>query len=310
MEFFKKTPNIDFIGKRVPAIALSLLMVIAAIGTIAVKGFNFSIDFTGGVVLEVGYPGSAELDPIRERLEEAGHPDALVQHFGDTSEVLIRLQPEADKSNAEISEEVLRALRADEPRVQMRRVEFVGPQVGEQLTQDGILAAMFALIGILIYVGVRFQWKLAVGAVAGLAHDSLIALGVISWFQMPFDLTVLAAILTLIGYSLNDTVVVYDRLRENFRISRESDIRKITNDAINQTLARTVMTGITTLLVLFALFYWGGEDFYSFTISLIIGIVVGTYSTIFVATIVSLMLGLKREDLLPLKESAPVDDMP
>ena len=310
MEFFKKTPNVDFLGKRVPALALSLLLVLASVGSIAVKGFNFSIDFTGGVLLEISYPHSVELEPVRDTLAELGYPDATVQHFGETSEVLIRLQPEAEKSNAEISEEVLRELRGGDSSAQMRRVEFVGPQVGDQLAQDGILATLFALMGILIYVAVRFQWKLATGAVVGLAHDTLIALGVISFFQMPFDLTVLAAILTLVGYSLNDTVVVYDRIRENFRTSRSTDVGEITNNAINQTLARTIMTGVTTLLVLTALFYWGGETFYSFTISLIIGILVGTYSTIFVATTASLMFGLQREDLLPLREKAPVDDLP
>lgn len=310
MEFFKKTTSIDFIGLRIPAFVLSLLLLSASIGSMAVKGFNFSIDFTGGVLLEVAYPDAVELGPVRDLLDEQGFPGAIVQHFGDSSEVLIRLQPEADQSNAELSEKVLDALRAENSGAQMRRVEFVGPQVGEQLTNQGIQAALFALIGILIYVSMRFQWKLSFGAVAALGHDSIIALGLISFFQMPFDLTVLAAILTLIGYSLNDTIVVYDRIRENFRLIRSDDVVDITNISINQTLARTVMTGVTTLLVLGALYYFGGETFYSFTLALIVGILVGTYSTIFIATPVSLMWGLTREDLLPLKEKEPIDDMP
>lgn len=310
MEFFKKQTNVDFVGLRVPAFALSLLLIIVSIASIATRGFNFSIDFTGGVLLEVAYPGPVELEPVRDLLETQGHPGAIVQHFGDSSELLIRLQPEADKSNAEISDDVLRALRTQDEGAEMRRVEYVGPQVGEQLTNQGIQATLFALIGILIYVSARFQWKLSIGAIAALAHDSIIALGLISVFRMPFDLTVLAAILTLIGYSLNDTIVVYDRIRENFRLMRSGDVAQVTNAAINQTLARTVMTGVTTLLVLAALFYFGGETFYSFTLALIVGILVGTYSTIFIATPISLMMGLTREDLLPLKEKQPIDDMP
>lgn len=310
MEFFKKQTNIDFVGLRIPAFVFSLILVAIAVGSMATRGFNFSIDFTGGVLLEVAYPQPVELEPLREVLEAEGFPDATVQHFGERSDVLIRLQPEEGQSNAEISHDVSEALRGDGSGAEVRRVEYVGPQVGEQLTNQGIQAALFALIGILIYVSMRFQWKLSVGAIAALAHDSLIALGLISVFQMPFDLTVLAAILTLIGYSLNDTIVIYDRIRENFRLSRDNDVSRITNEAINQTLARTVMTGVTTLLVLGALFYFGGETFYSFTLALIVGILIGTYSTIFIATPVSMMFDLKREDLLPLKEKAPVDDMP
>ena len=310
MEFFKKETSIDFVGLRFLAFALSLLLIAASITSIATRGFNFSIDFTGGVLLQVAYPGPVELEPVRTLLEEQGYTDAIVQHFGNTSDVLIRMQLADERSVVEVREDVLQVLRSETPAVQMQRGEYVGPQVGEQLTNQGIQAALFALIGILIYVSMRFQWKLSVGAIAALAHDSIIALGLISAFGMPFDLTVLAAILTLIGYSLNDTIVVYDRIRENFRLMRSGDVAAVTNSAINQTLARTVMTGVTTLLVLGALFYWGGETFYSFTLALIVGILVGTYSTIFIATPVSLMLDLKREDLLPLKEKDPIDDLP
>ena len=310
MEFFKKETSIDFVGLRFLAFALSLLLIAASITSIATRGFNFSIDFTGGVLLQVAYPGPVELEPVRTLLEEQGYTDAIVQHFGNTSDVLIRMQLADERSVVEVREDVLQVLRSETPAVQMQRGEYVGPQVGEQLTNQGIQAALFALIGILIYVSMRFQWKLSVGAIAALAHDSIIALGLISAFGMPFDLTVLAAILTLIGYSLNDTIVVYDRIRENFRLMRPGDVAAVTNSAINQTLARTVMTGVTTLLVLGALFYWGGETFYSFTLALIVGILVGTYSTIFIATPVSLMLDLKREDLLPLKEKDPIDDLP
>ncbi len=310
MEFFKKQTNVDFIGLRVPAFVLSLLLVAASIGSMAVRGFNFSIDFTGGALLQMTYPGPVELEPVRALLEEQGYAGAVVQHFGNTSDLLIRMQIEDEGSVMQVREDVLHILQSETPEVVMRRGEYVGPQVGEQLTNQGIQAALFALLGILIYVSMRFQWKLSVGAVAALAHDSIIALGLVSFFRMPFDLTVLAAVLTLIGYSLNDTVVVYDRIRENFRLMRSDDIISITNASINQTLARTVMTGVTTLLVLAALFYFGGETFYSFTLALIFGIIVGTYSTIFIATPVSLMMGLTREDLLPLKEKQPIDDMP
>ncbi|HEX7030289.1 MAG TPA: protein translocase subunit SecF [Gammaproteobacteria bacterium] len=310
MEFFKKQPNFDFMRGRFVAMAFSLTLVVASIVIMALRGFNFSIDFTGGVLLEVSYAEAVELEPIRDVLAEEGFPGAIVQHFGTTSDVMIRLQPEADKSNDALSHEVMDALQADNPDARMRRVEFVGPQVGEQLTNQGIQAALFALIGILIYVTMRFQWKLAVGAIVGIAHDCIVVLGMISLFQMPFDLTVLAAILTLIGYSLNDTVVVYDRLREDFRVQRSDNVLEITNIAINHTLSRTVMTGVTTLMVLTALFYFGGSGFYTFTLSLIFGIVFGTYSSVYVAAISALLCGLKREDLLPLKEKQPIDDMP
>lgn len=310
MEFFHRELNVNFLGARVPALIVSLLLVGASITSMAVRGMNFGLDFTGGVLLEVGYPQAVELEPIREVLGEEGYPDAVVQHFGVTSDVLIRLQPDADRSSAEISTEVLQALRQQDAGVEMRRVEFVGPQVGEQLTNQGIQAMLFALLGILIYVSLRFQWKLSLGAVAALAHDSLIVLGVFSFFQIPFDLTVLAAILAVIGYSLNDTIVVYDRIRENFRLMRTGGPVEVSNASINQTMSRTVMTGLTTLLVLGALFYFGGEVIHGFALALIIGILVGTYSSIYVASAIAIMIGLTKEDLLPLKEKEPIDDMP
>lgn len=310
MEFFKNETHVNFLAARVPAMVLSLILIAASVGLIAVKGLNFGLDFTGGVLLEVGYPEPVELDPIRSVLDEQGFPDAVVQHFGDTRDVLIRMQPRDEASNAEVSTDVLQALRVDNPEASMRRVEFVGPQVGEQLTNRGIQAVMFALIGILIYVSLRFQWKLSLGAVFALAHDSIIVLGVFAFLGLPFDLTVLAAILAVIGYSLNDTIVVYDRIRENFRLMRTGGPIEVTNTSINQTMSRTVMTGVTTLLVLGALFYYGGEVIHGFALALIIGVLVGTYSSIYVASAVAIMMGLQKEDLLPLKEKEPIDDMP
>lgn len=310
MEFFGKETRIDFLGLRIPALVLSLLLVAASIGTLATRGLNFGIDFTGGVLLEVGYPEAVELDPIRQVLANEGYPDAVVQHFGVNKDVLIRMQPNDDRSSADISTEVLQALRQQDEAAEMRRVEFVGPQVGDQLTEQGIEAMMFALIGILIYVSLRFQWKLALGSVAALAHDVILTVGVFSFFGIPFDLTVLAAILAVIGYSLNDTIVIFDRLRENFRLMRTGTAIDVANASINQTMSRTIMTGVTTLLVLGALFYLGGEVIHSFAFALIIGVIVGTYSSIYVASAIALMSGLTKEDLLPVEEKEPIDDLP
>ncbi|MDX1444170.1 MAG: protein translocase subunit SecF [Gammaproteobacteria bacterium] len=310
MEFFRKETKIDFLGLRVPALALSVLLIFGSIGALATKGLNFGIDFTGGVLLEVGYPEAVELEPIRNVLNEQGYGDAVVQHFGVSSDVLIRLQPRDEKSSADISTDVLRALRQSNESAEMRRVEFVGPQIGDELTNQGIEAMMFALIGILIYVSLRFQWKLALGSVAALAHDVTLIMGFFALFQVPFDLTVLAAVLAVIGYSLNDTIVVFDRIRENFRLMRKGTTVDIANVSINQNLSRTLMTSGTTLLVLLALFYLGGEVIHSFAEALIIGVVVGTYSSIYIASALALMLGVSKEDLLPIEDKEPVDDLP
>lgn len=310
MEFFKKETHIDFLSLRIPALVLSLLLIAASVGSIATRGLNFGIDFTGGVLLEVGYPQEVELDPIRQVLAGEGYTDAIVQHFGVSSDVLIRLQPRDERSNADISTDILRSLRQQDENAEMRRVEFVGPQIGDELTNQGIEAMMFALIGILIYVSMRFQWKLAVGAVAALAHDVILTVGVFAFFRVPFDLTVLAAVLAVIGYSLNDTIVVCDRIRENFRLMRKGTAIDVANASINQTMSRTIMTGVTTLLVLFALFYFGGEVIHSFALALIIGVTVGTYSSIYVASAIALMSGLSKEDLLPIEDKEPIDDLP
>ena len=310
MEFFKKETHINFLGLRLPALILSVLLIAASAGSLVTRGLNFGIDFTGGVLLEVGYREAVELDPIRGVLAEQGYGDAIVQHFGVSSDVLIRLQPGEVKSNADISTDVLRALRQQNENAEMRRVEFVGPQIGDELTNQGIEAMMFALIGILIYVSLRFQWKLALGSVAALAHDVILTVGVFSFFQIPFDLTVLAAVLAVIGYSLNDTIVVFDRIRENFRLMRTGTAIDVANASINQTMSRTIMTGVTTLLVLVALFYFGGETIHSFALALIVGVTVGTYSSIYIASALALMLGLSKEDLLPIEDKEPVDDLP
>jgi preprotein translocase subunit SecF len=297
--------NIDFMAWRKLAMTISLLLMLASIISLATLKLNVGIDFTGGSIIEVGYQQAVELEPIRDALEAAGFVEAIVQHFGSASEVLIRLVPDVNKDKAELSSEIITLLNniSDTP-IDVRRVDFVGPQVGEELTEDGGLAVLYALIAILIYVAFRFEYRFSLGSVAALVHDVVITLGVFSILQLNFDLSVLAAILAVIGYSLNDTIVVFDRVRENFRKIRKKSSLEIVNISINQTISRTLMTSFTTLLVLLSLFFLGGEVIHAFATALIIGVVVGTYSSIYVATTTALLLGISRSDLLlPDKES-------
>lgn len=294
----------DFMGLRKPAMLMSATLLLVSIVSLAVLKLNVGIDFTGGSVIEVGYRQSVELQPIRNALASSGFSDAIVQHFGSAKEVLIRLVPKVDQDKAELSSQIIAVLNeASESRIDVRRVDFVGPQVGEELTEDGGLAVLYALIAILIYVSWRFEFRFSLGAVAALIHDVVITLGIFSVLQLDFDLSVLAAILAVIGYSLNDTIVVFDRVRENFRKIRKKTALEITNISINQTISRTLMTSFTTLLVLLSLFFLGGEVIHSFALALIIGVVVGTYSSVYVATTSVLALGITRSDLLiPEKE--------
>lgn len=301
MQMLGKT-NIDFMGRRKLAMVFSILLILLSIGSLATRGLSFGIDFTGGTLIEVAYPDAADLGEIRDLLEEAGFGDAQVQHFGTSRDVLIRIAPRADRASAELSEQILTALQNADSAAEMRRVEFVGPQVGEELTEQGGLAVLYALLGILIYITLRFEYRFSFGAVAALVHDVLITLGVFSLVQVEFDLTVLAAILAVIGYSLNDTIVVFDRIRENFRKMRKGTPTEVMNVSINQTLARTVMTSLTTLLVLFALFFLGGEIIHSFALALIVGVFIGTYSSIFVAGASTLALGVSKADLMPVEK--------
>lgn len=294
----------DFMGLRKPAMLMSATLLLVSIVSLSVLKLNVGIDFTGGSVIEVGYRQSVELQPIRNALETRGFSDAIVQHFGSSKEVLIRLVPKVDQDKAELSSQIIAILNeASESRIDVRRVDFVGPQVGEELTEDGGLAVLYALIAILIYVSLRFEFRFSLGAVAALIHDVVITLGIFSVLQLDFDLSVLAAILAVIGYSLNDTIVVFDRVRENFRKIRKKTALEVTNISINQTISRTLMTSFTTLLVLLSLFFLGGEAIHSFALALIIGVVVGTYSSVYVATTSVLALGITRGDLLiPEKE--------
>jgi len=310
MQLFKNTPSFDFMSRRYVAITLSVIVLLIAIGSLATRGLNLGIDFTGGTIIEVGYSDSADLTSVRTELGENGYDDAIVQHFGTTREVLIRVAPREGVSNADLSNKVIAVLKESND-VEVRRVEFVGPQVGDQLTKDVGMALLYALGGILIYVYFRFEFRFALGSVAALIHDVIIVMGVISILGMEFNLTVLAAILAVIGYSLNDTIVVFDRIRENFRKMRKGSPVEVVNTSLNQTFSRTLITSITTLLVLFALFFLGGEVIGGFALALIIGVFVGTYSSIYVASNITLMLGVSKEDLMPPeKEGAEIDDRP
>ncbi len=294
----------DFMSFRRPAMITSAALILISIISLASLKLNVGIDFTGGSVIEVGYQQSVELQPIRNALDTSGFGDAIVQHFGSAKEVLIRLVPKVDQDKAELSTQIIEVLNAaSDSKIDVRRVDFVGPQVGEELTEDGGLAVLYALIAILIYVSIRFEYRFSLGAVAALIHDVLITLGIFSLLQLDFDLSVLAAILAVIGYSLNDTIVVFDRVRENFRKMRKKTSEEITNISINQTISRTLITSLTTLLVLLSLFFLGGEVIHSFALALIIGVLVGSYSSIYVATTSALALGISRSDLLlPEKE--------
>lgn len=300
-------PTIDFIGKRIYAIIFSAMLITLSVFSLATNGLKLGIDFTGGTLIEVGYKQGVDLSEVRKTLGKANFNHTNVQYFGSTNEVLIRLEPQAI-SNAKLSTKIIRLLGDD---VDIRRVEFVGPKVGEELTNDGGLAMLYALIGILIYVAFRFEYRFALGSIAALVHDVIITLGIFSLFQIEFDLTVLAAILAVIGYSLNDTIVVFDRIRENFLSTRHVDPAKIVNGALNQTLSRTIMTSLTTLLVLLSLFFLGGEIIHSFALALLIGVLVGTYSSIYVASATILAMGITKEDLLPSeKEKQEIDTRP
>jgi preprotein translocase subunit SecF len=311
MQIFSKTTTIDFMGKRRFTAVFSAVLILIGIVSLFSRGLNLGIDFTGGVLLEVGYTTPADLGDIRSRLADGGFTSALVQNFGTATDVLIRVLPEEGVNSAQVGDEILAVLAAGDSDVELRRAEFVGPQVGEELTERGGLAMLFAVIMILIYIMIRFQWKFAVGSVIALLHDVLITIGLFSVFRFPFDLSVLAAILAVIGYSLNDTIVVFDRIRENFRLIKQQGAEAIMNTSINQMLGRTVITSLTTLFVLFALLFLGGEAVRGFSLALIIGILIGTYSSIYTASASALALDVTTDDLMPPKvDKEAVDDMP
>lgn len=301
----------DFMSRVRPALMVSAVLIVISIALLSFRGLNLGLDFTGGYLIEVGYAEPADLEGIRSSLVEGGFDDAQVQTFGSSHEVLVRLAPREGSDSAAISSAVLGQLEAAGGSPEMKRVEFVGPQVGDELRDQGGLAVLYALFGIMIYVWLRFEKKFAAGSLFALAHDVIIALGACSLAWVSFDLSVLAAILAVIGYSLNDTIVVFDRIRENFRKMRKGDTPEIMNVSINQTVSRTVITSGTTLLALIALFVFGGEVLRGFSFALIVGVIVGTYSSIFVASGSALMMGIERQDLMPVeKEGDDLEHIP
>ncbi len=300
---------VDFMKLRFGAMMLSVLLLVVSIGSLAVQGLNLGLDFTGGTLLEVQYAKPVSLDEMADTLEAAGYKDVTVQNFGSETDILIRMS-EAFRDN--LGNEVLKSLQADsaENPIELMRSEFVGANVGEELRDQGGLALLLALFVVMIYVAARFQFKFSVGAVVALFHDVLVILGLFSLFQWDFNLTVLAALLAVIGYSLNDTIVVADRIRENFRILRRGGAIEVINESLNQTLGRTIMTSMTTAVVLVALLVVGGELIHNFALALIVGVVVGTYSSIYVAANILLLMNISREDLMPPEEEEEIDDRP
>lgn len=293
--------HIKFMSQRKIAMTFSIVLIVISIASLAIRGLQFGLDFTGGTLLEVAYPTAVELKPIRDQLHNNGFDDAIVQHFGAANEVLVRVAPKEGVSNADISTQLFDLLRTQDSSVENRRVEFVGPQVGEELTETGGIAMLAALVCILVYVALRFEYRFALGSVAALAHDVIVVLGLFSLFGIEFDLTVLAAILAVIGYSLNDTIVVFDRIRENFRKIRKGDAVAVIDASLNQTLSRTIITSLTTILVLMALFLFGGKLIHGFATALLAGVIIGTYSSVYVASSVLVSMGISKDDLAPVK---------
>jgi preprotein translocase subunit SecF len=298
--------RIDFMRMRWLWVGISAVLSLWAIGSLAIKGLNYAVDFTGGTVIEAEFKESADLADIRSRLEKSGLRNPTVQSFGSSRQVLIRLAPEKDITNQEIKNKVMSAINEGaQNQAEMSRIEFVGPQVGDDLAQGAVLALISATIGILIYVAWRFEWRFSLGAILATLHDIVMIVGIFSFFEWEFDLTVLAAVLAIMGYSLNDTIVVFDRIRENFRKLRRMDTIDLVNLSINETLSRTLMTSFLTLLTVLAMAIWGGQVLHNFAVALIIGIVVGTYSSIYVASALAVWLGISRADMLvPEREGA------
>jgi preprotein translocase subunit SecF len=312
MEFFSHKTRFPFMATRKRWYVVSAVIILAAVASLAIRGLNFGIDFTGGVELEIGFPQDADLQKVRASLEKAGYGDAVVQSFGNAQDVLVRLLPrEGQQDVNQLAQSVLDAIKADAPGVELRRTEVVGPQVGKELAEKGALAVLFTFLLILAYVAFRFQWKLGLGAIIAAMHDPIVILGIFSLTGMTFDLPALAAILAVIGYSLNDTVVVFDRIRERFLSMRKGTSEQVMDTAINETLSRTIMTSGTTMLTVLALLFFGGEILRGFATALAIGIVVGTYSSIYIASATALDLKLTARDLMPVqKEKDAVDELP
>lgn len=307
MELFNPNSNIDFLSKRKISLAISIILILVSLGLLATRGLNYALDFTGGVLVEVHYEEPVEIDQVRGALETGGFHGAQVQSLGGTRDVSIRLQPREDQKDAEkVGRDVLAALKVVRQDVELaRHPDLVGPQVGAELRADGFVAAIFVMIGIMIYIGIRFEKRFAFAAIASEIHDAILTLGFFAATQIDFDLTVLASLLAVLGYSINDKVVVFDRVRELFRLTRKAEPYAILNKAVNQTLSRTIMTSVTTSLSMFALYFFGGPAVHGFALTMLVGIVIGTLSSIFFANPILYWLGVSKTDLMPVTKEDP-----
>ena len=301
--------TINFMGVRNVAFGVTVLLTVLALFSWFHKGLNYGLDFTGGTLIELTYEKPADVTKVRTQLNEAGYHEAIVQSFGATTDLLVRMPGEDPQLGHQVAEALLK-VGGDNP-ASVKRVEFVGPQVGEELRDQGGLGMLMALAGIMIYLAFRFQWKFGVGAIVSLIHDVIVTVGILAYFQITFDLTVLAAVLAIIGYSLNDTIVVFDRVRENFRVLRKATLIENINISTTQTLLRTMATSISTLLAIAALMIFGGDNLWGFSLALFIGVLAGTYSSIYIANVVLIWLNLNSEDLIPpVATGKEVDDRP
>lgn len=306
MNIFPYDSKIDFLRLRHAALAIAVLMVIGSLVLLGIRGLNYALDFTGGTVAELTFEHPADLDVLRDRLEAEGYPGAVVQAFGSETDVMVRLQPREGQDNiTQTGDAVRTVLSSDDNQATLVRSDFVGPQVGKELAEDGIIAVVFVILTIMLYVAVRFEWRFGLAAIAGEAHDVIIALGFVSLMGISFDLTVLAGLLTVAGYSINDKVVVFDRVRELFRLTRKAETYDILNKSINQTLSRTIMTSLTTALAMFALYFFGGPSVHGFALTMLVGIVIGTLSSIFFANPILLWLHVSKADLMPVTKENP-----
>lgn len=309
MELFHNIPHIDFMGQRKWAASISIIVFAISIFFLCTRGLNFGLDFTGGTQLELRYEQAVDFEAVSEQLQASGFEGAKVTQYGTVNDILVKVANKEGVSEQELGHSVLKALKSYDENVDLRRVEFVGSEVGAHLAEQGGLAVLVALIAIMIYIAMRFEYRFSISAAVALMHDPIVILGIFAYFQLDFDLATLAAVLAILGYSLNDSIVVFDRVRENFRKVRKGSAVEIVNLSINQTLSRTIMTSVLTLLVVLALFFFGGESLHSFSAALLIGIIVGTYSSIYVAGALAVVLGLSKNDLMSASKKL-VDDMP
>ena len=302
--------TIKFLSARKSTTIMSIILIVVSAFSLMTKGLNLGIDFTGGIQIEISFETAPNIENVRSNLASGGYDDAIVQNSGSSQDLMVRIPPRNGVDNKKIGEDVIDMLQASENSVTLKSSEYISAQVGEELTEQGGLAMIFALIMIMIYIVFRFQWKFSIGAVLALIHDVMITLGIFSFFQLTFDLSVLAAILAVVGYSLNDTIVIFDRIRENFRSMRTAQTLDILNSAITQTIKRTIITSSTTLLVLLSLYVFGGSSLEGFSIALIVGVLIGTYSSIFVASTSIFYLDISTTDLIPVKREEVDDGMP